>query len=131
MSAMASAGSWSGGGRQTTENGLCQPSSRGAMPMSYPSDRKVPGPDVAGLLQGRTALVTGGGAGIGGAVSRRFAAAGARVALIDIDADRAAESVAEIEGDDGEALALVGDVRDVGLHSDTSSQAEVVGTRIV
>lgn len=95
--------------------------------MSYPSDRKVPGPDVAGLLQGRTALVTGGGAGIGGAISRRFAAAGARVALIDIDADRATETVAEIEGAGGEALALVGDVRDADFLADACRQAEALG----
>lgn len=41
------------------------------------------------LLNGRVAVVTGGGAGIGGAISRTFARAGARVFIVEIDATRA------------------------------------------
>jgi len=43
---------------------------------------------------GKTAIVTGGGGGIGGATSRRFAREGARVAVLDLDG-AAAEAVAE------------------------------------
>ena len=49
-------------------------------------------------LQGRTALITGAGAGIGRAVAERFAREGARVVIADRDADAAA-SVAEQIGD--------------------------------
>ncbi len=41
------------------------------------------------LLAGRTAVVTGGGSGIGAATCRRFVEEGARVAVLDIDGDRA------------------------------------------
>ncbi len=51
-----------------------------------------------GLLEGRAAVVTGGGSGIGRATCRRMAEEGARVAVVDLNAD-AAESVAnEIDG---------------------------------
>jgi NAD(P)-dependent dehydrogenase (short-subunit alcohol dehydrogenase family) len=60
-----------------------------------------------GLLEGTTAVVTGGGSGIGRATCRRMAEEGARVAVVDLDGD-AAESVAnEIDG-----LAFAVDVGD-------------------
>ena len=49
-------------------------------------------------LQGKVAIVTGGGGGIGSAVVRRFVAEGARVAVADIFAD-SAKAVAEPLGD--------------------------------
>jgi NAD(P)-dependent dehydrogenase (short-subunit alcohol dehydrogenase family) len=47
-------------------------------------------------LEGRTALITGAGTGIGLAVAQRFAAEGARVIIADRDADAAARAVADI-----------------------------------
>ncbi len=58
-------------------------------------------------LDGQVALVTGGGAGIGRAIARKFAAEGARVAVVDQSADSAA-AVAEELGEC--ALGLTGDV---------------------
>ena len=49
-------------------------------------------------LEGRIALVTGGTGGIGAATCRRLAAEGARVAVADLDPDRARELAAEIDG---------------------------------
>ena len=66
----------------------------------------------AGLLAGRVAVVTGGGAGIGGAISRGFAAAGAEVIVAEIEAERAAGAVADIEAAGGRARAVVCDVRE-------------------
>jgi 3-hydroxybutyrate dehydrogenase len=50
-------------------------------------------------LRGRRALVTGGAGGIGAAVSRRLAAAGATVVVADIDGERATALAAAIGGE--------------------------------
>jgi NAD(P)-dependent dehydrogenase (short-subunit alcohol dehydrogenase family) len=57
------------------------------------------------LLEGKTAVVTGGGSGVGKASSLRFAQEGARVICADIDLDRAKGTVAQIEMEGGTALA--------------------------
>jgi 2-hydroxycyclohexanecarboxyl-CoA dehydrogenase len=57
----------------------------------------------AALLDGQRAVITGGGSGIGRAVCQRFAAHGARVAVLDIDGD-AAKATADMV--DGVALAV-------------------------
>ena len=62
------------------------------------------------LLDGRVAVVTGGGDGIGGAIARLFAEHGALVEIAEVDAERAARSVAEIEAAGGTARAHVVDV---------------------
>src|SRR4051794_428771 len=49
-------------------------------------------------LDGRVAVVTGGGQGIGAAICRRLAAAGARIAVFDREATRAAQVAAELSG---------------------------------
>jgi NAD(P)-dependent dehydrogenase (short-subunit alcohol dehydrogenase family) len=51
-----------------------------------------------GLLEGKRAVVTGGGSGIGRATCRRMAEEGARVAVFDIDGDSAATTAKEIGG---------------------------------
>ncbi len=63
------------------------------------------------LLDGKVAVVTGGGGGIGAAVARLFAGHGAHVEIAEIDGDAAASVVAEIEAAGGVARAHVVDVR--------------------
>jgi NAD(P)-dependent dehydrogenase (short-subunit alcohol dehydrogenase family) len=51
-----------------------------------------------GLLDGRTAVVTGGGSGIGRATCRRMTEEGARVAVLDVDLDSAEAVARDIGG---------------------------------
>ncbi|MCB1494741.1 MAG: SDR family oxidoreductase [Bauldia sp.] len=60
-------------------------------------------------FEGKTALITGGAGAIGAAAARRFAAEGARIAVVDLDADRTAAIVAELEDSGAEALGIVAD----------------------
>ena len=63
-------------------------------------------------LDGRVALVTGAGRGIGAATARLFAQAGAHVALVDRDAAAVTRTAEEIALAGGDALAFTKDVTD-------------------
>ncbi|QGZ59602.1 2-hydroxycyclohexanecarboxyl-CoA dehydrogenase [Paraburkholderia acidiphila] len=61
-------------------------------------------------LEGKTVVVTGGGGGIGGATCRRFAAEGARVAVLDLSLEAALKVAEDIREKGGAALALRCDI---------------------
>ena len=65
---------------------------------------------MAGLLDGKSALITGGGGGIGRATALIFAREGARLAVADAASEAAAETVALVNKAGGQAIALSGDV---------------------
>ena len=60
--------------------------------------------------EGKAALVTGGGGGIGGAIARRLAEEGAAVGVLDRRGEAAAETAAAIQAAGGRALALTAEI---------------------
>lgn len=78
---------------------------------------------MAGMLEGKVALITGGGRGIGREAALLFAREGARVAVADLSADGAKETVAMINGIGGQAMSIVADVTQ---PSDVASMVDSV-----
>ena len=63
-------------------------------------------------FDGKTAIVTGGGGGIGGATCRRLAAEGAKVAVFDMNLDAAEKVAADIRANGGQAAAFACNITD-------------------
>jgi 3-oxoacyl-[acyl-carrier protein] reductase len=82
------------------------------------------GPDMIPLsLDGKTAIVTGAGRGIGKAIAAKLAAAGAAVVVNDLDAESAGETVEAITVSGGRATVLAGDVTDPVFPADLAETA--------
>jgi 3-hydroxybutyrate dehydrogenase len=63
-------------------------------------------------LENQVAIVTGAASGIGRAIAQRFARAGARVVIADLDRGAAAATAREINPDPGKAIGIAMDVTD-------------------
>ncbi|SIO88010.1 SDR family NAD(P)-dependent oxidoreductase [Nocardiopsis sp. JB363] len=75
-------------------------------------------------LDGKNAIVTGAGSGIGRATALQLAEAGARVLVADLNADGTRETVEQVRAAGGTAESVVGDL------SDPKVVAEVVATAL-
>jgi NAD(P)-dependent dehydrogenase (short-subunit alcohol dehydrogenase family) len=79
---------------------------------------------MAGRMEGKVAVVTGGGGGIGQATAQLLWEEGASVVLADVDAEAAERAAAEISPGDGRLLAI-------GARLDEEPEAQAVVARTV
>ena len=75
-------------------------------------------------LQDTVSLITGAGAGIGRASALLFASEGSKVVVVDVVADAANDTVSEINGNGGSAIAVMADVSNDGDASRMITAAE-------
>jgi NAD(P)-dependent dehydrogenase (short-subunit alcohol dehydrogenase family) len=76
-------------------------------------------------VSGKVVVVTGGGGGIGSALARRLAVAGAKVVVADLDGERAQQTAAAIADSlPGHAVAFAGDISDESVIAELLTTAE-------
>jgi 3-oxoacyl-[acyl-carrier protein] reductase len=76
------------------------------------------------LLEGKVAIITGAGRGIGAATAALFAKHGARLVINDLDPDPLEATAAAINSNGGEAKAVAGDVTNPDLPNSLLSTAD-------
>lgn len=81
-------------------------------------------PDISFRLDGRTAVVTGAGGGIGARVATALAEYGASVACVDRTTDTLTDTVERINNAGGRAIACTADVPDPGDMESALTRAE-------
>ncbi|HEY0713171.1 MAG TPA: SDR family oxidoreductase [Polyangia bacterium] len=81
-------------------------------------------------LHGKTAVVTGGGSGIGRAIALLFAEHGARILLLDVSEAAAKAVVNELTAKGGDHRALRCDVSDASSVAAAFAAADALGARI-
>ncbi len=81
-------------------------------------------------LQGKIAVVTGGGSGIGAAIARLFASRRATIAILDRSESAAQAIVAEIRRDGGNAGSVTGDVSDAASVAEAFAAVDAEHGRV-
>jgi NAD(P)-dependent dehydrogenase (short-subunit alcohol dehydrogenase family) len=84
----------------------------------------------SGRIEGRAAVITGGGAGIGRAIAHRLASEGAPIAVADVNADGVAETVRQVRQAGGRASALPLDLTSTDSIQAAAQQAIATYGRI-
>ena len=79
-------------------------------------------------LKGKTAIVTGGGSGIGKAISKTLAAQGAQVHILELKTESAQKTIQEIESAGGQAFAHA---CDVSSHDEIKKAVSRIGDKNV
>jgi 3-oxoacyl-[acyl-carrier protein] reductase len=79
------------------------------------------------MLDRRVAIVTGAGQGIGAAIARAFAAEGAKVAVVDMNAASAERVAGELRSTGADALAVG---CNVAVRAEVDAMAQEVATRL-
>ncbi len=79
---------------------------------------------MSGKLEGRVAVVTGGGGGIGAEICWAFAQQGAMVAVVDIEQEAARQVAEAIQRSAGQAVAVACDVTDCNDVEQAADQVE-------
>lgn len=74
-------------------------------------------------LEGKVAVITGAGSGLGRQCAQLFTAEGAKVAIVDIDPDRAEQTLKLVSEDGGDAIAITADVSDKAQITSAIDQA--------
>jgi D-threitol dehydrogenase (NAD+) len=95
------------------------------MTTTEPTDEAV---DLSFRLDGRTALITGGASGIGSAIAGAFAAAGARIVVVDLNADAAAARAAELGPEHTSLAGNVADPDSVAAFAQAAGVVDVLVT---
>ena len=75
-----------------------------------------------GRIDGKRALITGGGRGIGKGIAHRFAAEGAQVIVTQRDKDLLDATVSEISSTGGDAASVAGDISSPDAATDIVNQ---------
>src|SRR5262245_10394361 len=88
------------------------------------------GSKMTGLLDGRIAVVTGGGSGIGRAIAQGYAKEGAQIAVLDINGDAAAQTAKSITTAGGKATSFTLDVTERNKCREVAAQVEATVGRI-
>ena len=84
---------------------------------------------MAGRLQGKVALISGGATGMGGAASRLFAAEGAKVGIVDRNAEAGRATVEDIRKAGGTAMFAQADVSKADdVHRAVAEVGKELGT---
>ena len=84
------------------------------------------------LLEGRTAIITGAGRGLGKSMAEGLAAYGAKIALVDLEEDILAAAVSDVEtaGGQGCALPVTCDVTDRDRAEAAEDRSQQIRVRV-